>query len=338
MSESPPATLACVGTVSRPWSNLRLTDIALPLVSAGWKSASLLTALLSALAAARSWLQGTGITASHALVQDVSKADIVLLGGLLGVSTKYYHYYQGETCHPWRPDILPAGPPFPGSLFSFCQFLVSPSIGRLSDVHGRRPVLLASMLGNIASSILWLFSPSFTLYLLSRVVGGLAEGNVQLSIAVLSDVTNEQERARALALVGMCFAVAFSVGPPVGALLASKWDAWTSSAVAGRSPSLTQYAVPAMVGTALLVIETAYLAYALPETKNFRLDEAQSKNDGDARMVQPKVKPLADRKKRLARLQSLLLVFSFIFSGTRVLVTSVFSLRTRQLISSIVAS
>ena len=225
--------------------------------------------------------------------------------------------------------MLDADPPSAGSLFSFCQFLVSPSIGRLSDVHGRRPVLLASMLGNIASSLLWLFSPTFALYLLSRVVGGLAEGNVQLSIAVISDVTSEHERARALALVGMCFAVAFSVGPPIGALLASKWDTWTSSAVAGRSPRLTQYAVPAMAGTALLVIETAYLTYALPETKNFRLDDTQSKN-GDARKssaVQPKSKSLAERRKRLARLRSLLLIFSFIFSGTRAPSTYIRALR-----------
>ena len=74
-----------------------------------------------------------------------------------------------------------------GSLFSFAQFLISPLLGRLADRYGRRPVLLATLLGNIASAAIWLLTDSFDGFLLSRVVGGLSEGNIQLSNAIISD-------------------------------------------------------------------------------------------------------------------------------------------------------
>lgn len=38
---------------------------------------------------------------------------------------------------------------------SALQFLVSPYIGTLSDRYGRRPVLLATMVGNILSAVMY---------------------------------------------------------------------------------------------------------------------------------------------------------------------------------------
>lgn len=68
-----------------------------------------------------------------------------------------------------------------GSLFSFCQCIISPWLGRLADRYGRRKVLIATMVGNIVSVTIWIKSTSFESYLMSRLVGGLSEGNVQLS-------------------------------------------------------------------------------------------------------------------------------------------------------------
>lgn len=69
----------------------------------------------------------------------------------------------------------------------------------VSDRYGRKRVLLATMIGNIISTVIWLESTSFvsllyrpdvsyradriwqSSFLLSRLVGGLSEGNVQLS-------------------------------------------------------------------------------------------------------------------------------------------------------------
>ncbi len=86
------------------------------------------------------------------------------------------------------------------------QFLVSPHIGSLSDKYGRKKILLITMIGNILSALVcvtahvreqcswqtdsacpcsWIRSTTFASYMLSRVIGGLSEGNVQLAMYVI---------------------------------------------------------------------------------------------------------------------------------------------------------
>jgi len=71
-----------------------------------------------------------------------------------------------------------------GSAFSTLQFIVSPWIGSLSDKYGRKRILLLTMIGNILSAVTWVQSTTFASYMLSRIVGGLSEGNVQLAMYV----------------------------------------------------------------------------------------------------------------------------------------------------------
>ena len=77
---------------------------------------------------------------------------------------------------------------------SLLQAFASPIIGSLSDRYGRRTALLCSMAGNILSVLLWVCATDFSTFLLSRVVGGLSEGNVQLAIAIATDISDEKQR------------------------------------------------------------------------------------------------------------------------------------------------
>jgi len=204
-----------------------------------------------------------------------------------------------------------------GSLFSVCQFVVSPRLGHLSDKLGRRPVLLASMVGNLLSAVLWLFASNFGVYALSRVVGGLSEGNVQLSIAAISDVTSPETRSKSLALVGIAFSVAFTLGPSLGAYFASKtFGLGSRLTVLGYDLSLNSYAVPAAVTVALLLIETVYLALRLPETRWDR-DNQQDKDEKD----HAPTRTLAERKARLGQLELVHCAFLFFFSGAEFTLT-----------------
>jgi len=143
-----------------------------------------------------------------------------------------------------------------GSLFSLLQAIASPIIGRASDKYGRRNALLASMAGNIASVALWCVAVDFRTFLLSRIVGGLSEGNVQLATAIATDISTEEQRGSTMALVGACFSVAFTFGPALGAGLASV-----------TTVAANPFATAAGVSLLLIVLETVYLYYALPETR-----------------------------------------------------------------------
>ncbi|MEO5971522.1 MAG: MFS transporter, partial [Bdellovibrionia bacterium] len=40
------------------------------------------------------------------------------------------------------------------TIFAFCQFISSPTLGRLSDIYGRKPVLALSQTGTLAGLII----------------------------------------------------------------------------------------------------------------------------------------------------------------------------------------
>ena len=158
-----------------------------------------------------------------------------------------------------------------GSMFSFCQAIASPVIGRLSDKHGRRTALLWSMAGNIASVALWVAAVDFRTFVASRVVGGLSEGNVQLATAMAADISTDQQRGSTMALVGACFSIAFTFGPALGAALAN----------VGTFAS-NPFATAAGFSLFLIVTETIYLYTSLPET----LTISQRHNSGETKAIQ----------------------------------------------------
>ncbi|KAK3713892.1 hypothetical protein LTR37_008142 [Vermiconidia calcicola] len=153
-----------------------------------------------------------------------------------------------------RYDIILLGGAL-GSLFSLCQAIASPVIGTLSDKYGRRRALLWSMMGNIASVTLWCAAVDFRTFLASRVVGGLSEGNVQLALAIATDISNEEERGKTMALVGACFSIAFTFGPALGAALSQV-----------TTVAANPFATAAGFSLFLILTETIYLYFALPET------------------------------------------------------------------------
>lgn len=85
--------------------------------------------------------------------------------------------------------------------------------------------------------------------------------------AILSDVTTPENRSKALAHVGIAFAICFIIGPPIGAYFASR-PVPLSLGVNGRE--LNIYATPAILTLVLLVAETIFLMVALPETRGRR--------------------------------------------------------------------
>ncbi|CAK7245775.1 MAG: hypothetical protein STHCBS139747_007367 [Sporothrix thermara] len=111
------------------------------------------------------------------------------------------------------------------------------------------------MAGNILSVLLWVVAVDFRTFLFSRIVGGLSEGNVQLAMAIATDISDDSTRGSTMALIGVCFSIAFTFGPALGA--------WLSTiAMIKTNP----FAAAAGFSLFLIVSETAYLYFKLPET------------------------------------------------------------------------
>ncbi|KAK3621041.1 hypothetical protein LTR56_023035 [Elasticomyces elasticus] len=222
---------------------------------------------------------------------EIERSGTVLSRILYGLNT-----YKNSFSKPIndRYDIVLLGGAM-GSLFSLCQAIASPFIGTLSDRYGRRTALLWSMVGNIASVALWCAATDFRTFLASRVVGGLSEGNVQLALAIATDVSSDEERGKTMAMVGACFSIAFTFGPALGAALSQI-----------TTVAANPFATAAGVSLLLIVTETVYLYVALPETH----PRQQPKTNGH---TQPE-KPVVERRERTNSHMLLNLThFSFIF-------------------------
>lgn len=114
-----------------------------------------------------------------------------------------------------------------GALYSFLQFIAAPIWGRYSDKHGRRGILLISTLGMVISYIIWIFSGSFSLLILSRIIGGTMSGNMSTATAVVADVTTPAQRSKGMAIIGVAFALGFILGPAIGGISSLfKFDAY----------------------------------------------------------------------------------------------------------------
>jgi MFS family permease len=138
---------------------------------------------------------------------------------------------------PFYAQKLDAGPFGIGILltsFSVMQFFFSPLLGQLSDTKGRKPILLFSILTSIGSFLLFTFSNSYMILLLSRVIAGLAsEGAV--AQAYVADITSREDRSEGLGKIGAATGIGFILGPVMGGLLSpfGFWAPGTAAIILG---------------------------------------------------------------------------------------------------------
>ncbi|MBO0755264.1 MAG: MFS transporter [Bradyrhizobiaceae bacterium] len=96
----------------------------------------------------------------------------------------------------------------------------TPLYGKLSDIHGRRTMILIGIGVFIAGSIACAVAPTMWALIIGRALQGLGGGGlVPLAQAVIGDVAPPHERARYQALTGTVFLVATVGGPIVGGFI-----------------------------------------------------------------------------------------------------------------------
>lgn len=148
-----------------------------------------------------------------------------------------------------------------GSWFSLLQFVSSPFFGALSDKFGRKPIIILATLGSIVSYMIWFCSSNnFATFILFRTIGGLCKANVGLSLAIVSDVSDDNSRGKGMAIVGSSFSLAFILGPSLGAFL--------STLAEGKNLQSQLITVPSMIATLLSAADLILLVLFLEETNS----------------------------------------------------------------------
>ena len=109
--------------------------------------------------------------------------------------------------------------------FSAMQFIFAPIWGRLSDRHGRRPILLISTAGAALSYVLFAIGSGFENHvtalwalLASRAFAGACGGNITVAQAYIADITPPENRSKRMGLIGMAFGLGFICGPIISGI------------------------------------------------------------------------------------------------------------------------
>jgi DHA1 family tetracycline resistance protein-like MFS transporter len=134
--------------------------------------------------------------------------------------------------------------------FFAAQFIAGPFLGRYSDRHGRRPVLLVSQVGTVISFLMLALAPGAWMLFLARILDGITGGNIIVAQAYITDITPREKRTEALGYVFAVFGLGFIIGPALGGVLAA--------AIGPRAP----YFIAA--GAAFVVVILTY--FTLEET------------------------------------------------------------------------
>ena len=171
---------------------------------------------------------------------------------------------------PYYAETYSATPIIVGLLvasYAAAQLIGAPLLGRLSDRYGRRPILLLSVAGTLLGFLLLglaeplgkhlssVFAPlsanfmTLLILFLSRIIDGATGGNITVAQAYITDVTDEQNRAKGLGLIGAAFGLGFIIGPAIGGAL-SQWG----------------YSLPAFVAASIAFLNLLAIFFFLPES------------------------------------------------------------------------
>ncbi|KAJ2417348.1 hypothetical protein GGI10_000274 [Coemansia sp. RSA 2530] len=100
--------------------------------------------------------------------------------------------------------------------FSIGQTMIIVYWGRLSDRIGRRPVLIAGLVGILAVSILFGFTKSFAMAIVLRFATGVFAGNGSVMKSAMAEIADDTNRSRMMALLPLSWNFGSMVGSGIG--------------------------------------------------------------------------------------------------------------------------
>ncbi|KAJ3307522.1 hypothetical protein HDU76_004596 [Blyttiomyces sp. JEL0837] len=177
---------------------------------------------------------------------------------------------------------------FIASAFSVAQFLTSIFWGWLSDKIGRRPVLLAGLIGNTITILMFGQSHSFAWAVTARGLCGFLNGNVGVAKSVMGEITDSTNQAAGFSLFGLMWAIGLICGPVLGGLLANPAQQWPG--LFGNYPFLRDnpYFLPCMISACISLIGFAVGFFYLEETSQLSktLDEPDNNCKKPKKIIQ----------------------------------------------------
>jgi DHA1 family tetracycline resistance protein-like MFS transporter len=105
------------------------------------------------------------------------------------------------------------------AIYSLVQFIFNPLFGKFSDKNGRKPIIIICLLLNALGYVIFAFSNTYLLLIISRIVGGIGGSSIGVAQAYIADITTKENRSKGMGMIGAAFGLGFVFGPLFGGLL-----------------------------------------------------------------------------------------------------------------------
>ncbi len=135
------------------------------------------------------------------------------------------------------------------SVYAFCVFFAAPGLGALSDRYGRRPLLLACLLGSAIGYLVFGIGGALWILFAGRIIEGITGGSISTIFAYFADIIPPEQRTKYFGWVSAVAGVGTVIGPIIGGLLAK-----------------FGYSVPMYFGAIITLLNVVYGILYMPES------------------------------------------------------------------------
>jgi fucose permease len=157
----------------------------------------------------RTTLQTFVIMASLCAALFLAALDITIVTTALPTIADHFHSNAGYT---WI-----------GSAYLLANAATTPSWGKISDIWGRKPILLLAIAVFFVGSVLAATSVSIGMLITARAIQGAGGGGLVVLVNIcIGDLFSPRNRGKYQGIVGMMWALASGVGPIIGGAFTEK--------------------------------------------------------------------------------------------------------------------